>query len=106
MRVISTAADGVVDADTLFTFIQEGAVVSANYSGGKVSLGYLVGIVSDGVLHFQYAQLDTEDRLDGGSSRCEISKTKDGRTRLIEYFQWSSREGSGMNILEEIPASH
>ena len=43
MRVVSTAEVGVVEGDTLFTFTQEGSVVSAHYSGGRVRLGYLVG---------------------------------------------------------------
>jgi len=105
MRVVSTAEVGVVNAETLFTFTQEGSVVSAHYSGGKVRLGHLVGIISSGILHFRYAQLDTEGRLDGGYSTCEISRTSDGRIRLLEHFQWESREGSGTNVFEEVPTN-
>ena len=57
MRVVSTAKVGVVSEETLFTFTQEGSVVSAHYSGGKVRLGHLVGIISSGILHFRYAPL-------------------------------------------------
>jgi len=105
MRIVSTAEAGVVNAETVFTFTQEGSVVSAHYSGGRVRLGHLVGIISSGILHFRYAQLDTEGRLDGGYSTCEISRTSDGRMRLLEHFQWQSREGSGTNIFEEMPAT-
>lgn len=103
MRVVSTAESGVVNAETLFTFTQEGPVVSAHYSGGYVRLGYLVGVITSEGLCFRYAQLDTNGRLDGGSSTCEIEMTFDGRIRLIERFQWESREGSGTNIFEEAP---
>ena len=102
MRVVSTAEAGVVNADTLFVFTQEGPVVSAQYSGGKVRLGYLVGTVASGTLQFRYAQIDTEGRLDGGFSTCEISSTPDVSIRLLERFQWESREGSGTNVFEEI----
>jgi hypothetical protein len=68
MRIVSTAEVGVVNAETLFTFTQERSIVSAHYSGGKVRLDYLVGIISSEILHFRYAQLDTEGRLDGGYS--------------------------------------
>ena len=103
MRVISTAEVGVVEGDTLFTFTQEGSVVSAHYSGGRVRLGYLVGIRSPAGLRFRYVRLDTEDRLDSGCSECEIGRTPDGRVRLLEHFQWDTREGSGTNLFEEVP---
>ena len=103
MRVISTADTGAVNAKTLFTFTQEGEVVSASYSGGEVRLGYLVGVISPEGLRFRYAQLNIEGRLDGGYSTCEISKTHDGRIHLIEHFKWDSRPGSGTNVFEELP---
>jgi len=102
MRVVSTAKVGVVSAETLFTFTQEGPVVSAHYAGGKVRLGYLVGIVSAERLYFRYAQLDVEGRLDGGRSTCEVMRTPDGRIRLLEHFQWESCEGTGTNVFEEV----
>jgi hypothetical protein len=102
MRVASTGAGGEVNTETLFTFVQDGSVVSARYAGGKVRLGYLVGTMSAGGLHFRYAQLDNEGRLDGGYSTCEISQMSDGRIRLVEHFRWDSREGSGTNVFEEI----
>jgi len=103
MRVVSTAEVGVVEGDTLFTFTQEGSVVSAHYSGGRVRLGYLVGFRSPAGLRFRYVQLDTEDRLDSGCSECEIGRTPDGKVRLLEHFQWDTREGSGTNLFEEVP---
>ena len=106
MHVVSTANVGVVNAETLFTFTQEGSVVSARYSGGEVRLGYLVGVISSEGFRFRYTQLDVEGRLDGGYSTCEISRTHDGRIRLVEHFQWESREGSGTNVFEELPANH
>jgi len=105
MRVVTTASSGVVNADTLFSFTQEDAVVSAQYSGGKVRLGYLVGLSSPEGLRFRYAQLDIEDQLDGGQSTCEITRTPDGRIRLLEHFQWESREGTGTNIFEEVQST-
>jgi hypothetical protein len=104
MHVTSTAAEGVVNADTVFTFTQKGPVVTAHYAGGKVVAGYLVGVMSAEGLRFQYAQLDAEHRLDGGVSTCEISRDPAGKIRLLEHFQWESREGSGTNIFEELPS--
>jgi len=102
MRVVSTAQGGEVNTETLFDFAQDGSVVSARYTGGKVRLGYLVGTMSAEGLRFRYAQIDTTGRLDGGYSTCEIGPTTDGRIQLAEHFKWDSREGSGTNLYEEI----
>jgi hypothetical protein len=53
-------------------------------------------------LQFRYSQVDMDGRIDGGYSTCEISRMEDGRIRLLEHFQWESREGTGTNVFEEI----
>jgi hypothetical protein len=35
---------------------------------------------------------------------CELLRLPDGRIRLTEHFSWDSREGSGSNVLEQIPS--
>lgn len=102
MNVISTAKEGVVNADTIFEFNQKDSIVTAGYSGGKIHQGYLVGKISDNKLFFRYAQIDKSGNLDGGNSTCDIQKTALGKIQLIEHFNWESREGSGTNIFEEI----
>lgn len=105
MHVVSTAEKGEVNTETLFEFTQEDFVVSARYVGGKVRLGYLVGIISENELQFRYAQVDNSGRLDSGYSICDICQKPDGRIQLTEHFKWNSREGSGTNIYEEIDNS-
>lgn len=102
MRVVSTAENGVVNKETLFTFSQNNDLVSAQYSGGQVRLGYLVGVLSSNKLHFRYAQVDNAGNLDGGSSVCDLEIMNDGKIRLLEHFSWETREGVGTNIFEEV----
>ncbi len=103
MHVISTAEGGEVNTKTLFDFTQDGSVVAARYGGGKIRLGYLVGMMNPaGSLEFRYTQVDNDGRLDGGYSSCEISMMADGRIRLFKHFKWESREGTGTNVFEEI----
>src|SRR2546423_575907 len=101
MRAVATADQGEVNSDTLFEFMQEGQTVSARYAGGKIRLGYLVGTIVDGILAFRFSQVDETGRIDGGRSTCDISMTNEGTIRLLEHFQWESRQGSGVNVLEE-----
>jgi len=101
MRAVGTAAAGEVDSDTLFTFAQEGSTVWAHYAGGAVAVGYLVGTLEPGRLVFRYSQVDRRGGVHGGRSVCDVTVLPDGRVRLLEHFQWESREGAGTNVLEE-----
>jgi hypothetical protein len=101
-KVVATASEGVVDDRTLFSFHESDTVVSARYTGGAIRLGFLVGTFSDSRLDFRYVQLDAAGRLDSGFSVCKLEQPVDGPLRLHEHFQWDSREGSGINVLEEI----
>lgn len=105
MHVTSTATNGIVNADTIFTFNQEGDVVSASYQGGPIRMGHLIGVVSQGLLRFRFAQLGMDGSLHGGASECEIKLTGEGRLRLVEHFKWESQEGTGINIFEELLSS-
>ena len=103
MTVISTAENGVVNKDTLFTFTQVENVVEAEYAGGKIKKGYLIGQTDGHVLRFSYCQLQTDGVLDNGVSSCELSVGETGKLRLVEHFEWKSRPGeTGVNVFEEI----
>ncbi|NJL71836.1 MAG: hypothetical protein HC888_09575 [Candidatus Competibacteraceae bacterium] len=102
MHVVSTDPSGEVGSDTIFHFDQDGSIVTARYAGGKIRIGYLVGKIDGAVLEFRYAQVNVENNIDGGHSTCEIGKLENGELQLIERFKWSSREGTGTNVYEEI----
>jgi len=102
MNVVQTDPNGVVNKNTVFEFEQSGSMVSSKYSGGRIQKGYLIGLVKDDTLEFRFTQLQDDNILDGGYSKCKIEILNDGRIRLIEKFEWESREGIGENIFEEI----
>ena len=103
MTVLQTAENGVVNRDTLFSFTQDGNVVQAEYAGGKIKKGFLIGQMEGHHLQFSYCQLQTDGVLDNGLSTCEISMGDTGKIRLIEHFEWKSRPGeTGVNIFQEI----
>ena len=79
MYVSSTAADGVVGADTRLEFIQKGARVAARYE-----------------------QVEASGAVHGGDSECVVERLNSGRIRIIERFTWTSRPGSGTNVFDEM----
>lgn len=103
MRVSSVSSTDGIDAQTIFTFRQSGGTVWASYAGGNIVQGFLIGTLDDRVLAFDYIQVTRNGRRDKGESRCELSVSPNGRLQVTERFQWSSRDGSGVNVLEEIP---
>ncbi len=102
MYVSSTAANGVVSADTRLRFRQQGERVIAHYTGGNVERGVLVGRLAGAGLTFRYAQRERDGAIQGGQSRCDVQEHA-GRVRIIEHFEWSTRLGSGVNVFDEVP---
>lgn len=103
MNVVSTAPNGVVNESTIFNFSQSETFISADYSGGKISKGYLVGTLSKNKLVFSYCQLQDDGKMDNGQSECELIVGEDGKIRLIENFKFASRNGeTGTNVFREL----
>jgi hypothetical protein len=104
MNVVKTAQTGVVNHETIFHFSQDGDRVFAEYQGGKIQRGFLVGkLTADNRLAFTYCQMQKDGKLDNGVSDCELAKNEDGKLVLIERFEWKSRPGEfGTNIFQEM----
>lgn len=101
MNAVETDENGVIGVDTIFNFKQSSGYVSAEYAGGKIWQGYLVGINSGTTLTFKYCQLETDGTLNGGESTCRLEYGDNGLLRIVENFEWASRPGGGRNIIQE-----
>lgn len=102
MYVSSSAEVGVVNSETRLSFVQKGSRVLGRYRGGSVERGCLVGAVREATLVFRYVQREVSGELHAGRSVCELRELENGRIRLLEHFRWSTREGSGTNIFDEV----
>lgn len=105
MNAVQTAANGVINADTVFEFCQSAERVWATYAGGPIDRGYLVGIVRGIEFEFRYCQLEKDGTLAGGHSNCELQMSHDSRVQIVEHFEWESRSGKGTNIIQELRES-
>ena len=102
MNAVETDENGVIGIETIFNFHQDGEYVHAEYRGGKIERGYLVGINRNNILEFRYCQLESGGILNGGSSTCELKLSEDSLIQIIENFEWESRPGSGRNVIQEL----
>ena len=102
LAVSGTDPNGIVGAGTRLYLSQLGDRVAGRYSGGRIRRGCLVGRLAGVGLRFRYLQREESGEIHGGDSHCELEQLDDGRFRLIEHFSWTTREGSGINVFEEV----
>jgi hypothetical protein len=105
-QVSATAAAGVVSSDTRLGLIQRGNRILGRYQGGNIERGCLVGSINGHRLHFRYSQREKGDGIHGGHSICFLDTLSDGRLRIREHFTWVTREGTGVNIFDQVDIGH
>ena len=103
-RPISNTENGETSNQTLFHYKQDGNMLTAHYSGGKIKYGHLIGLVDkSGNIEMRYHQVNDKDELMTGIciSRPEI--LANGKIRLHESWEWTSGDKStGKSIIEEL----
>jgi hypothetical protein len=99
---VSNAETGQVGSATRFRYHEDGTVVWAEYSGGEIVRGFLVGTRDGDRLAFRYAHLATDGDTADGVCDSRIDVLADGRVRFEESWAWESRPGTGTSIVEEV----
>ncbi|MFD3872784.1 hypothetical protein [Streptomyces sp. NPDC058623] len=95
-------APGQVGRQTLFTYHESDGQVWAEYAGGDVVRGHLVGTRSGDGIDFRYVQLRADGTTASGHCVSLVTELPDGRLRLEETWTWESRPGSGTSTVEQI----
>ena len=80
-------------------------LIWAEYGGGAVQLGRLVGTRDGDVLRFRYVHVSADDSTSSGRCEARLEVLPDGRIRSHEDWCWESRPGAGTSIVEELPQS-
>ncbi|BCJ74676.1 hypothetical protein CS0771_42200 [Catellatospora sp. IY07-71] len=99
---VSEVAGGEVGTDTVFTYHERDAEIWAEYAGGAIRRGFLVGTRDGDRLDFRYAQLNLDGATSTGHCVSLVSALPDGRLRLDETWQWESRPGHGTSAVVEL----
>ncbi|MEV7603582.1 hypothetical protein AB0O91_40055 [Kitasatospora sp. NPDC089797] len=98
-----SAGGGAPDQRPTGHYHQQGELVWAEFAGGPVRDGRLVGRCDpEGVLTIAYAQVLTDGRVVSGECVSTPELLPDGRVRLCE--RWRRGDGStGVSWIEELP---
>lgn len=96
--------NGEVDGQTLFYYHQRENVVWAEYAGGDILQGFLVGTADEkGNLEFTYQHINESMQIRIGKCNSTPVCLKDGRLEMHEEWQWlNGDESKGKSVLAEV----
>ena len=101
---IANTENGEVSDKTKFHYHQENDIIWAEYSGGNIVKGFLIGKVDKkSMLEFGYQHINNNFEIRIGICSSSPEWLNDGRLRLIESWQWLNGDKSkGSSIIEEV----
>jgi hypothetical protein len=99
---VTNSPTGQVSGATSFRYHQDDDVIWAEYAGGDVMRGFLVGTRQGERLHFRYTHLSADRVTANGVCESRIVVLEDGRVRLEESWAWESRPEKGTSVVEEV----
>ena len=102
-RPVSNSENGETSNDTVFHYQQTGNILTAEYSGGRIIQGHLIGLVDSlGNIDMRYHQVNDNGELMTGICRSIPERLPNGKIRLHESWEWTSGDRSkGKSIIEE-----
>ena len=102
-RPVSNTENGETSQDTVFVYKQVENILTAEYFGGKIVKGHLIGLVDDnGNIEMRYHQINNKGELMTGICLSKPEKLANGKIRLHESWEWTSGDKSkGLSIIEE-----
>lgn len=102
-RVVRNDGPGAeVNEATVFHFRQQGDIVHADYFGGGVQVGKLVGTLAGSTMRHRYVQVNGQGEFSAGQSTDQIEFTPEGKMRIIDSWTWEDGRGRGLCVFEEV----
>ncbi|MER7759825.1 hypothetical protein [Streptomyces sp. NPDC097619] len=98
---VADQAPGQVGRQTRFDYHERDGRIWAEYAGGDVDRGHLVGTRTGDALDFRYVQLRADGTTASGHCTSLVTELPDGRLRLEETWTWESQPGRGTSTVEE-----
>jgi hypothetical protein len=102
-RPVSNTQNGETSSEIVFNYKQVGNILTAEYAGGKIKRGHLMGLVdANGNIEMRYHQINEKDELMTGICTSTPKLLPNGKIRLYESWQWTSgNQSKGQSVIEE-----
>jgi hypothetical protein len=103
-KALSNSDNGEVGDDTIFYYSQQGHIISAEYNGGEIIKGNLIGKqLEDDRFDFVYHHINIDGDLKIGKCLSSAILVENDKIKLLEEWQWLSDDFSnGTSELIEI----
>jgi len=102
-KALENSENGEISNDTVFHYFQEKDVIWANYAGGNIIKGFLIGKIVGESLEFNYQHINESMELLTGKCKSQLQINNEGKMKLLEQWQWTCKDFSkGSSVLIEI----
>jgi hypothetical protein len=104
LKALSNSDNGEVGAETLFSYHEDGKAVWAEYSGGRILRGSMVGVrLSASALDLRYQHVSADGKIKTGICRSTLSLNPQGKLTVAESWKWTCDDHSqGESVLIEV----
>lgn len=93
LLLVENSANGEVDSRTTFEFIQEGKLVTADYNGGQIIHGNIIGKLENDELEMVYQCMTKSSRLRSGAAVGRLELNQDGKIKMAVVWKWLDEDG-------------
>lgn len=102
-KPVRNSVNGETSPATTFHYMQEGNIITAEYAGGNIIKGHLLGLADEkGIIRMHYHQINNQGILMTGQCTSTPEIQPNGKIRLYESWQWTSGDRSaGNSVIEE-----
>lgn len=104
-KVVATSPASAISSETWFEFREHAGTVEADYAGGEIVRGFLVGRRQGSELTTAYTQLHTDGHLRSGSASMHLERQPGQPLLLTEDYTWSD-DTRGQNVLQAVARPH
>lgn len=101
--LLANSENGEVSKNTVFRYHQNNSLVWADYEGGEIVKGFLLGTIESDKLNFVYQHLNIQGELMTGKCISIPEINSNGKILLHESWQWTCKDySSGESTLIEV----
>lgn len=85
---VANSSGGQANSETVFTYSQEGKLVTADYSGGGVRFGKIIARLQDDTLDMVYQCMTDDLQLKAGKAIANIHYNENNKMVLFLNWEW------------------
>ena len=103
-KPVSNSENAETTEATIFHYRQKNNILTAEYHGGNIVKGHLMGLVDEkGNINMRYHQVNQKGELMTGKCFSKPELMDNGKIKLHETWKWTSGDCStGNSIIEEL----